>query len=601
MTLRSLRNPRITVTALLNSRVLRTASLTVIVSLVVGHLVHVHAQEKIGLWHSSSSPASARYYRTSQTSGTTLYTADISQIKTVSLESEAVFFGRLERQAKVELVRTRLNQSRDSMSKVRLLLNPVALGGFEETLSPDMNRAVTELDKAERILGSSQVDLIDYHERPEGRRSVILRDQQPAWAFYCLILRRIKAAESGLEVMSGYTSNAQAKVDRSHSRVLEAMEAKSSDGEYRSKMSQALDQIALGQNALETIDSSTTVVIDLLQTTRKDHFPDCRMYGESCESESRRLLEESAPALGLLESAIGYITEIQAAVDQLGQAEETAIRLTEEADDLRYPSHREARALHVTAEISLDNADLKLEQTINLLISNNAGKAVPCPECDRTTIRTRKVLDPTCVCAIAQRPLEEVERLIKDALEMSEQIGKVLSESLPSEDREVAVRRGAILTELRRRQPTGPQGLLSRLSETIQLSREFRNQQFDLYPGESYLPDVAQAPSRSFSPTRASYVGRQTWYYAGYFDDLRLERYGNSLGLIQPIVSYGKFLTDVALLPYNIVVHPPFQAQSTLGYHRPGDYVPPTIYLPPPDIHAAIVEAAVWTFLLVLP
>jgi len=61
-----------------------------------------------------------------------------------------------------------------------------------------------------------------------------------------------------------------------------------------------------------------------------------------------------------------------------------------------------------------------------------------------------------------------------------------------------------------------------------------------------------------------------------YFDDQPLERHGQTIGpRLQPAVSTVKFFSDVALLPYRMVVDTPHQWVSPLGYERPGTDAPP--------------------------
>ena len=51
--------------------------------------------------------------------------------------------------------------------------------------------------------------------------------------------------------------------------------------------------------------------------------------------------------------------------------------------------------------------------------------------------------------------------------------------------------------------------------------------------------------------------------------------------LFQPLYSIGLFAAQIAALPYNLVVDPPWEAEYDLGYYRPGDRIPPdTYYLP---------------------
>jgi hypothetical protein len=111
---------------------------------------------------------------------------------------------------------------------------------------------------------------------------------------------------------------------------------------------------------------------------------------------------------------------------------------------------------------------------------------------------------------------------------------------------------------------------------------------------------------RNWSPSRKVWAAAATCHTPLYFQDAVLERYGQSaeqaLGpvgrcfsypldnptqsnqrnqILQPFYSIGLFALQVGLLPYNLVVDPPWEAEYDLGYYRPGDRIPPdTTYLP---------------------
>lgn len=92
------------------------------------------------------------------------------------------------------------------------------------------------------------------------------------------------------------------------------------------------------------------------------------------------------------------------------------------------------------------------------------------------------------------------------------------------------------------------------------------------------------------------------WHASGlahrptYFEDLNLERYGNSVcPLLQPAISGARFAAAAALLPYNMTVHRPRECIYVLGYCRPGNKAPNLAYRPPLQLDAAAVEAAAIT------
>ena len=60
-------------------------------------------------------------------------------------------------------------------------------------------------------------------------------------------------------------------------------------------------------------------------------------------------------------------------------------------------------------------------------------------------------------------------------------------------------------------------------------------------------------------------------YQPLYFEDVALERYGQTKGLVkQPIVSAYKFLRDGLLLKYNAKIDNPYSCDGPLGFCRPG-------------------------------
>jgi len=85
-----------------------------------------------------------------------------------------------------------------------------------------------------------------------------------------------------------------------------------------------------------------------------------------------------------------------------------------------------------------------------------------------------------------------------------------------------------------------------------------------------------------------------------YFEDVNLERYGYSRGILQPLISGGRFFTTVVFLPYKIVAHPPRELIYPLGYARPGDPAPRLREIEPIKISAAAAEAAFVVGMIIL-
>ncbi len=119
---------------------------------------------------------------------------------------------------------------------------------------------------------------------------------------------------------------------------------------------------------------------------------------------------------------------------------------------------------------------------------------------------------------------------------------------------------------------------------------------------EEFVP----LPKREWDANRKLWSAAATCHLPLYFQDASLERYGYSveqhfgrLGrflsvpiddprqskqrnqIVQPFFSMGLFAAQIVLLPYNMIMDPPWESEYDLGYYRPGDRVPTdTFYLP---------------------
>ena len=115
--------------------------------------------------------------------------------------------------------------------------------------------------------------------------------------------------------------------------------------------------------------------------------------------------------------------------------------------------------------------------------------------------------------------------------------------------------------------------------------------------------DWVPLPPRTWSPQRKYWAAAATCHLPLYFQDPVLERYGHSVEqfvgpigrfltypvddptqsiqrnqIIQPFFSAGLFALQIAALPYNVIMDPPWEAQYDLGYYRPGDLIPTDTY-----------------------
>jgi len=111
-------------------------------------------------------------------------------------------------------------------------------------------------------------------------------------------------------------------------------------------------------------------------------------------------------------------------------------------------------------------------------------------------------------------------------------------------------------------------------------------------PGE---PDREYIP-RNFAFIHYAWEPTNLYHLPIYFEDFTLERYGHTRHyLIQPVFSGAKFAVQFLGLPYQLTLCPPLSKQYSLGYYRPGDFVPCKYYQIPWNATAAAVEAGVIT------
>ena len=86
-----------------------------------------------------------------------------------------------------------------------------------------------------------------------------------------------------------------------------------------------------------------------------------------------------------------------------------------------------------------------------------------------------------------------------------------------------------------------------------------------------------------------------------YFDDVPLERYGQSIAPpLQPLLSGARFFGSFPLMAYKIGVDRPHDPVYTLGYYRPGSPTPCLCQRLPWEWDAAVLEAGSWVGLLFL-
>ncbi|MEK6235050.1 MAG: hypothetical protein N2C14_10080, partial [Planctomycetales bacterium] len=114
-------------------------------------------------------------------------------------------------------------------------------------------------------------------------------------------------------------------------------------------------------------------------------------------------------------------------------------------------------------------------------------------------------------------------------------------------------------------------------------------------------PEVQLNLARSWAMTRYQWVAPGLGHNPLYFEDVPLERYGQTFcPALQPIVSGAKFWGTVPMLPYIMTLKHPTEHVYTLGYHRPGSRAPWVRQTVPWSLKAAAVEAGVITGLILL-
>ncbi len=96
---------------------------------------------------------------------------------------------------------------------------------------------------------------------------------------------------------------------------------------------------------------------------------------------------------------------------------------------------------------------------------------------------------------------------------------------------------------------------------------------------ENKFPEVLKLienqPARQHSPKMAIFEAPNICYRPLYFEDVALERYGQTQGrLLQPWVSGARFLGQGFFLQYNGLVNGPWHCESPYGYARPGSCTP---------------------------
>jgi len=144
--------------------------------------------------------------------------------------------------------------------------------------------------------------------------------------------------------------------------------------------------------------------------------------------------------------------------------------------------------------------------------------------------------------------------------------------------------------------PPGPDRIFRRDSETTLQERMRQEGNAKTPPDRVKFPEepiLSKDPysPRTFSPSRMQVEPAYVCYGRLYFEELNSERYGWDLGFIQPIVSAGKFFSDLVTLPYHLGTAPCRKYDCSAGFCLPGDPVPYMLYPPDLSLSGAILES----------
>jgi hypothetical protein len=101
------------------------------------------------------------------------------------------------------------------------------------------------------------------------------------------------------------------------------------------------------------------------------------------------------------------------------------------------------------------------------------------------------------------------------------------------------------------------------------------------------------AVALSDSITEFNWAAINFFHQPLYFDDTPLERYGQSIcPHFQPVISGGRFVLTLPIMPYKIGYDHPYDCVSILGHYRPGVCAPCVMQVPPPlQLHSALLQA----------
>jgi hypothetical protein len=114
----------------------------------------------------------------------------------------------------------------------------------------------------------------------------------------------------------------------------------------------------------------------------------------------------------------------------------------------------------------------------------------------------------------------------------------------------------------------------------------------DAFPKHTELTTEKYRP-RAFQPSQGLLEPNFVCYRRLFYEDRNTERYGWSMGPLQPFLSTATFLGGVQYAPYKFFSFPGLRYDCNAGLPLPGDPVPMMLYPPEASVTGAIAQATV--------
>ncbi|MCR5162781.1 MAG: hypothetical protein K6C40_02060 [Thermoguttaceae bacterium] len=113
-------------------------------------------------------------------------------------------------------------------------------------------------------------------------------------------------------------------------------------------------------------------------------------------------------------------------------------------------------------------------------------------------------------------------------------------------------------------------------------------------------PEGENFPAREFAGTNFTWTASNLCHNPLYFEQPGLERYGHTIGPLQPVLSGAQFLMTIPALPMLMAIDPPNECEYALGFYRPGSCAPRKWSPIPYSTRGALVTGGVATALVFL-